>query len=233
MPPEGSGGNYTDSGPRLCNRAQRVRRVTCLDMARSPLVRRLLPCLVVPVLLLSGCGDGGDKADLKERAEERAPGQLAAGLFEDYSASNAEPVLSEEDADCVSGALIEEFGVEGLGKVGVLGPDGTYAERPRSLSQTDAERWAAAFDGCLDMRQYLWRAASAATLLEHPYSRDKADAVWDRAEACVLDAVTEEQVTSSFIGTFTGSRAGSDSDAAVVACLAPLRTAPKQQAPQG
>lgn len=200
-------------------------------MARSPLVRRLLPSLVIPLLLLAGCGD--DESDVAGEAERRAPGELAHGLRADYAATNAESVLSEDDATCVADALLEEFGLKGLGKIGVLGPDGSYATRPRSLEQADAERWAVAFDGCLDMRDYLWRTASAAILLEHPYSREKSDAVWDRAEQCVLAAVTEEQVTSSFIGTFTGSRAGSDSDAAVAACLEPLMAAPKQPTPQG
>lgn len=200
-------------------------------MARSPLVRRLLPCLVIPFLLLAGCGD--DEGDVTDKAEQRAHGQLADGLRGDYAATNAEPVLSEDEATCVSDALLEDFGLEGLGKIGVLGPDGTYAKRPRSLEQADAERWAAAFDGCLDMEDYLWRTASAATLLEYPYSRDKSEAVWSRAEECVRDAVTEAQVTSSFIGTFTGSQAGSDSDAAVAACLEPLMAAPKQPASQG
>lgn len=192
-------------------------------MTRSYSVRRLVPLVLVLPLLLGGCGGDEKKDDEKDpKKQAYAQKELAAGLYEDRIADDAADVISTDDADCIAEELLDTFGIEGLGMIGVLGPDGTWNESPGKLKLEDGERWIGAFDTCLDMRQYLWGLVSSALLLERPDLRQKPAAVWSAAQKCVLDGVTEPQATSALLGEAIDSDAVSAADGAVTDCIRPL-----------
>ncbi len=114
--------------------------------------------------------------------------ELTRGIFKENDPGGEEkPLVSSEAAGCIADQLLDSFGVDGLVNIGVLNTKPVYRSAPRSIPAAEAEKWIAAFDGCLDLDDYMLGIARAGVRIEAPASGER-DTAWAKARTCLDDA---------------------------------------------
>ncbi|HEU4512067.1 MAG TPA: hypothetical protein VFR87_03080 [Nocardioidaceae bacterium] len=151
--------------------------------------RTILSTVLASLLTLSACGGSAE--------EDEAKAAISGYLMEQQDDKQM-ITLEKDEADCISGDMVDGIGVEKLKEYGFLNDDGTVNKDAKSpeMSEEDSEVMVDAMFECTDvmdtMRKELAGAMGSAT---------------PEMQECFEDALSEEMVRSVLVATFSGDEA--------------------------
>lgn len=143
--------------------------------------------------------------------------ELARGIYKENNPGGDEkPLVSSEASTCIADRLVESIGVEDLVRMGVLTNQAVYRSAPFSVPGVEAKAWIAAFDGCLDLDDYMLGVARAGVRIEAPAYGER-DTAWAKARTCLDSAPGASQAV--MLGQLTAKPRKDAPTTAFVECV--------------
>ena len=149
--------------------------------------RTVLSALLASVLVLSGCGSSEDD-DAKTAISD---------YFSQQQANQQGAAMKEKEADCLAEGMVDDIGVDQLKEYKILNDDGSFNKKVQSfeMSQDDAEVMADSFLSCTDTVEQMKTQVESAPNAESP-----------EAQKCFEETLTEENVRSMMVASFSGDQ---------------------------
>jgi len=168
---------------------------------------KLVAVACAALLALTACGGGGD---------DEAKDNIAASLQKADSGLTGETKLSDEQADCVAGGMVDDIGTDKLQDYGILKDDNTVdtEAQPDDLEAGDADALAETIVGCVDVGELLKEQMG-----------DQFAQLTDDQQKCISDAFDDETFEKVLSATFQGETpdVGADLQGDMMKCLTPTQ----------
>ena len=168
---------------------------------------KIVAVVCAALLTLTACGGGGD-AEAKDN--------IAASLKKADTGLAGNSKLSDEQADCVAGGMVDDIGVDKLKDYGILKDDNTVDTdaQPDDLSADDADAMASTIVGCVDMGELLADQMG-----------DQFDQLSEDQQKCVTDVFDDDTFEGILSDTFQGKtpEMGQDLQSKMMECMTPTQ----------
>ncbi len=168
---------------------------------------KLVAVVCAALLTLTACGGGGD---------DEAKDNIASSLKKADTGLAGNTSLSDDQADCVAGGMVDGIGVDKLKDYGILKDDNTVDTdaQPDDLSADDADAMAGTIVDCVDLGELLADQMG-----------DQFDQLSEDQQKCVTDVFDDETFKGILSATFQGETPdlGQDLQADMVKCMTPTQ----------